>query len=162
MWHSKKSFQLKILNCWMPRDSFTFHMTSPDSCAVHFMRFGAFTRTNTSHLVRTSLSSLAVMRRFALWMWCLVEVLHVQVVHLHVPCSLGQSLSLRHCSRCLGVASKGDLGSHAEIVQDCFHILIICASSSKLIELAFSDALRMRILQLSVHSDYEPVDHREH
>ena len=50
---------------------------------------------------------------------CFYEVLCVQVLHFHVPCSLGQSL--RQSSSCFGVASQVDLGSHAEIVQHCFH-----------------------------------------
>ena len=52
----------------MTRDSLTFDMTSPYSCNVHFKRFDTFTCTNASHLVCTSLLSLAVMKPFALLM----------------------------------------------------------------------------------------------
>ena len=67
-----------------------------------------------------------------------------------MPYSFGQTLSLRQCSCCLGIASQIDLGSHTEIVQDCFHVQSICASCSNQVLRAFSAALRMRVLQLCV------------
>ena len=73
------------------------------------------------------------------------EVLHVQVLHFHVPCILGQTLSRRQCSCCLGVASQVDLGSLAEIVQDRIHVQSICASCSERVELALSAALRVHV-----------------
>ena len=83
---------------------------------------------------------------------CLDEVLHGQVLHFHVPCSLGQTVSLRQRSCCLAVASQFDLGSHAEIAQDCFHVQSICASCSERVELAFYAALRMRVCSFIVVS----------
>ena len=76
------------------------------------------------------------------------EILHVQVLHFHVSCTLGQFLSLCQCSCCLGVTSQIDLGVHAEIVQNCFHVQSVCASCSERADLAFSAALSVRVLQL--------------
>ena len=83
------------------------------------------------------------------------EILHVQVLHFHVSCTLGQTMSLCQCSCCLGVTLQIDLGLHAEIVQNCFHVQSVCASCSERVELAFSAALSVRVLQLCVHSNSE-------
>ena len=64
------------------------------------------------------------------------EILHVQVLHFHVSCTFGQTLSLCQCSCCLGVTSEIDFCVHAEIVQKCFH---------ERVELAFSAALSVRV-----------------
>ena len=80
------------------------------------------------------------------------EILHVQVLHFHVSCTLGQTLSLCQCSCCLGVTSQIDLGLHAE----CFHVQSVCASCSERVELALSAALSVRVLQLCVHPMVNP------
>ena len=90
------------------------------------------------------------------------EILHVQVLHFDVSCTLGQTLSLCQCSCRLGDTSQIDLGLHAEIVQNCFHVQSVCASCSKRAELALSAALSVRVLQLCVHSNGEPIDPHEH
>ena len=77
-------------------------------------------------------------------------MLHVQVLHFDLSCTLGQTLSLCQCSCRLGVTSQIDLGLHAEIVQNCFHVQSICASCSERVELAFSAALSVRVLQLCI------------
>ena len=79
------------------------------------------------------------------------------VLHFHVSCTFGQTLSLCQCSCCLGVTSQIDLGLHAEIVQDCFHVKSFCASCSERVEFAFSAALSVRVLQLCVHSNGESI-----
>ena len=64
-------------------------MASPGSCNVHFKRLDTFTRVDATHLVRTYLSSLVVMRLIAplisldaQQLFCLTR-LQVPVVSIH-------------------------------------------------------------------------------
>ena len=146
---TEKFVPAQILKCWMTRESFTFHLNSRDSSTVHVKRFGTFTLTDASHLVRMSLSSLAVMRLFSLLLWRPVAFLEVTLISLF-RLSLHFLFSAR--SDCLAwlVCTVPAVSKHSRLVNI---ILVDCCLNSRRIHrralqgLAFSELFHIKLMR---------------